>query len=111
MEEKTRKSVKSLLFGLPVRNSEHFSKVSDDDTRKKSGTQFPVFIGKVPKITKFFFRISQILELKTDCSDENDGLDEAKEITNQKADLFLRYIHRLVENRIRFYKNFPRLEA
>ena len=93
MEEKTRKSVKSLLFGLPVRNSEHFSKVSDDDTRKKSGTQFPVFIGKVPKLAKIEIYVKFSKPIK-DCSDENEGHDEAKEITNQKADLFLRYIHR-----------------
>ena len=65
------KKIKPIKDGLPVRNSSNFSKVEDSDLKRKQSTQCPVHV---------------------DYSDQVD--DSAKEITNQKADLFLKYIHR-----------------
>ena len=76
MEETARKTIKNLLNDWPVRDAAHFSKVDDyEKTSKKPSTQCPVYV---------------------DCGEHDGDDDEAKEITNQKADLFLKYIHRLV---------------
>ena len=74
MEENARKNMKNLLDNWPVCDSAHFSKVDDfEKTSKKHSTQCPVYV---------------------DYGEHDADDDEAKEITNQKADLFLKYIHR-----------------